>query len=62
MDTMNPPFVTIGPIFERHPAFPQKINAEFVQVCTTPSAEAFISTTVREFNWTKSFLSNNYVM
>ena len=29
---MSPPFATVGPIFECHPSFPQKINAEFVQV------------------------------
>jgi diaminopimelate epimerase len=31
-DTMNPPFSQIGPVVESHPAFPQKVNAEFVQV------------------------------
>lgn len=30
--TMDPPFSTIGPVMERHPAFPQRVNAEFVQV------------------------------
>ena len=32
LDNMSPPFATVGPIFECHPSFPQKINAEFVQV------------------------------
>eukprot|EP01038_Epipyxis_sp_PR26KG_P013311 gene13311-17833_t len=31
-NTMDPPFETIGPIIEAHPMFPQKVNAEFVQV------------------------------
>lgn len=32
LDTMEPPFSTIGPLFEKHPMFPEKVNAEFVQV------------------------------
>jgi diaminopimelate epimerase len=32
IDSMDPPFATVGPLFEKHPQFPQKINAEFVQV------------------------------
>jgi diaminopimelate epimerase len=62
MEAMNPPFATIGPIFERHPAFPQKINAEFVQVCATLSAKPFFSTAVVEFNWTTASLLYNCVM
>ena len=31
-DGMDPPFATIGPVVEAHPTFPQKVNAEFVQV------------------------------
>jgi diaminopimelate epimerase len=30
--TMDPPFNTIGPVVEAHPTFPQKVNAEFVEV------------------------------
>jgi diaminopimelate epimerase len=29
---MDPPFSTIGPVIEAHPTFPQKVNAEFVEV------------------------------
>lgn len=29
---MDPPFSVVGPLAERHPAFPEKVNAEFVQV------------------------------
>lgn len=32
LETMNPPFTTVGPLIERHISFPQKINAEFAQV------------------------------
>jgi diaminopimelate epimerase len=32
LDNMNPTFDTIGPLIEKHSAFPQKINAEFAQV------------------------------
>jgi diaminopimelate epimerase len=32
LDNMYPPFDTIGPLIEKHVAFPQKINAEFAQV------------------------------
>jgi len=31
-ESMNPPFATIGPVIESHPVFPQRVNAEFVQV------------------------------
>lgn len=31
-DTMNPSFNIIGPKVEKHEAFPQKVNAEFVQL------------------------------
>jgi pyruvate/2-oxoacid:ferredoxin oxidoreductase alpha subunit len=62
MDTMNPSFATIGPIFERHTAFPQKINAEFVQVCATLAAKPFFSTALVEFNWAKASLSYNREM
>jgi diaminopimelate epimerase len=31
-DNMNPPFATIGPVIERHPVFPQRVNVEFVKV------------------------------
>ena len=35
LENMSPSFATIGPIMERHVAFPQRVNAEFVQVrCT----------------------------
>ncbi len=29
---MQPAFPAIGQVMERHPAFPQRVNAEFVQV------------------------------
>jgi diaminopimelate epimerase len=29
---MDPPFATVGPLMEKHPMFPQKVNAEFAQV------------------------------
>ena len=29
---LDPPFPVVGPALESHPAFPQKVNAEFVQV------------------------------
>jgi diaminopimelate epimerase len=32
---MNPPFNVVGPVMEKHPAFPAKINAEFVQVISS---------------------------
>jgi len=32
LDSMNPSFQKIGPIIENHPAFPQRVNAEFAQV------------------------------
>jgi diaminopimelate epimerase len=31
-ETMQPPFPVIGPVMERHPAFPERVNTEFVQV------------------------------
>lgn len=31
-ETMDPPFTTVGPLFEKHEMFPEKVNAEFVQV------------------------------
>lgn len=33
LKTMNPPFNQIGPVMESHPKFPERVNAEFVQVC-----------------------------
>ena len=32
LDKMDPSFATVGPLMEAHPMFPQKVNAEFVQV------------------------------
>ena len=32
LDRMEPSFATVGPLMEKHPMFPQKVNAEFVQV------------------------------
>ncbi len=32
LDRMDPPFAQIGPAVESHEAFPEKVNAEFVQV------------------------------
>ena len=32
LDEMDPSFATVGPMVERHAMFPQKVNAEFVQV------------------------------
>ena len=32
LDSMDPAFSTVGPVMERHPAFPARVNAEFVQV------------------------------
>jgi diaminopimelate epimerase len=32
LETMDPSFSTVGPLFEKHPMFPEKVNAEFVQV------------------------------
>jgi len=32
LDTMSPPFATVGPLVEKHATFPQRVNAEFVQV------------------------------
>jgi diaminopimelate epimerase len=32
LDAMDPPFAVVGPVMEKHPAFPAKVNAEFVQV------------------------------
>lgn len=31
-ESMDPPFSTIGPVVECHPDFPQRVNAEFVEV------------------------------
>ncbi len=32
LDSMSSAFATVGPAMESHPAFPQRVNAEFVQV------------------------------
>ncbi|KAJ1418984.1 Diaminopimelate epimerase [Ochromonadaceae sp. CCMP2298] len=32
LETMDPSFSTVGPLVERHVDFPEKVNAEFVQV------------------------------
>lgn len=32
LEAMNPPFSVIGPVMEKHPAFPQRVNTEFTQV------------------------------
>jgi diaminopimelate epimerase len=32
LDTMDPPFSTIGPVLESHETFPEKCNIEFVQI------------------------------
>jgi len=32
LEKMSPPFATVGPLFESNEAFPQRVNAEFVQV------------------------------
>jgi diaminopimelate epimerase len=29
---MNPSFPVVGPVMESHPAFPERVNAEFVEV------------------------------
>eukprot|EP00607_Mallomonas_marina_P008492 CAMPEP_0182416626 /NCGR_PEP_ID=MMETSP1167-20130531/985_1 /TAXON_ID=2988 /ORGANISM="Mallomonas Sp, Strain CCMP3275" /LENGTH=337 /DNA_ID=CAMNT_0024589569 /DNA_START=30 /DNA_END=1043 /DNA_ORIENTATION=+ len=35
LDHMNPAFEVVGPVMECHPVFPEKINAEFVQVLSS---------------------------
>ena len=32
LETLDPPFHVVGPIIEKHPVFPQRVNAEFIQV------------------------------
>lgn len=32
LDAIDPPFSTVGPIIEKHPMFPERVNVEFVQV------------------------------
>lgn len=32
LEKMEPSFVTVGPLMEKHSAFPARVNAEFVQV------------------------------
>ena len=32
LDSMDPPFSSVGPVIENHPAFPERVNAEFAQV------------------------------
>lgn len=32
LESMNPTFATVGPLFENNVAFPQRVNAEFVEV------------------------------
>jgi diaminopimelate epimerase len=32
LDKMDPAFATVGPVMEKHPMFPERVNAEFVQV------------------------------
>eukprot|EP00981_Chlorochromonas_danica_P002535 scaffold487_cov178-Ochromonas_danica.AAC.23 len=32
IDQMEPPFAAVGPVLEKHPVFPQRVNTEFVQV------------------------------
>ena len=32
LNSMNPPFSSIGPVIENHPVFPERVNTEFVQV------------------------------
>ena len=32
LETMQPSFPVIGPVMETHPAFPERVNTEFVQV------------------------------
>lgn len=34
LDAMKPSFAEVGPVMEKHPAFPAKVNAEFVEVST----------------------------
>ena len=56
LETLDPPFNVIGPLFESNAAFPQRVNAEFVKVLSVLNTSVHILYIHLEFTTTRKTL------